>query len=187
MSKEKLTNPVNSSVEKALEPQRKNKLYTVNGTTAKKEDIAAIVKGGCDNLFRALNRPKASRDNLNQIKERTAEYYMSCMESGRIPTMEGLAVALGIGRATLYKWINETEYPAITEFLTIVRDSFAGISAEAAMGNKINPVTWIFYSKNMYGYVDKTELTVAPANPLGDTKDPAEIQARLMEGIAEED
>jgi hypothetical protein len=187
MSKEKLTNPVNSSVEKALEPQRKNKLYTVNGTTAKKEDIAAIVKGGCDNLFKALSRPKASRDNLDQIKERTAEYYMSCMESGRIPTMEGLAVALGIGRKTLYEWISQPTYPNVVEFLTIVRDSFAGISAEAAMGNKINPVTWIFYSKNMYGYVDKTELTVAPANPLGDTKDPAEIQARLMEGIAEEE
>lgn len=183
MLKEKL--PVISSVEKGLE-ERKSKLYIVNGTTARKEEIADIVKGGCDNLVKALSRPKADRNDLEQFKQRTAEYYAQCMGAGRIPTMEGLAVSLGIGRSCLYNWINDTRYPKVAEFLDIVRDSFAGISAEAAMHGKINPVTWIFYSKNMYGYVDKAELTVAPVNPLGNTQDPSLIQTRLTRGVADD-
>lgn len=189
MSKEEILDLTsNSSVEKAMKPSRaENKLYRIDGKLTKKEDISSIVRDGCEILTTAMNRPRTNREDLGEIKSRTFEYYEKCANEGRIPTMEGLAVALGIRRSTLYNWIGETKYLDVCEFLSIVRDSFAGISAQAAMDQKINPVTWIFYSKNMYGYTDKTELTVTPANPLGETKNPEEIRARLMEGVADDD
>jgi hypothetical protein len=63
----------------------------------------------------------------------------------------------------------------------------ASFDAEMVTEGKINPVTYIFRAKNYFGLQDKQEYVLTPNNPLGDTKDPAEIQKRLLEGIADED
>jgi hypothetical protein len=50
------------------------------------------------------------------------------------------------------------------------------------LNGKINPVSGIFLSKNLfYGYSDKQEVVLTPNNPLGETRDPKEIEAKYAE------
>jgi len=51
---------------------------------------------------------------------------------------------------------------------------------------KLNPVTYIFRSKNYYGMKDQQEHVITPNNPLGDATSPEEIKKRLDEGIPED-
>jgi hypothetical protein len=51
---------------------------------------------------------------------------------------------------------------------------------------KLNPVTYIFRSKNYYGMKDQQEHVITPNNPLGDAASPEEIRRRLNEGIPED-
>jgi hypothetical protein len=175
-----------SATEKAIDQNKKNKLYKVDGRETKREDIAAIVQAGCENLIVGMTRPKVNRNNLEEVQERTIEYLKRCIEAGRMPTMEGWAVFMGIGRTALFNWINDQSIPQTRDFLVRVRDSFAAMNAEAALDRKIDAVTWIFYSKNFYGMVDKSEVVLEPINPLDSLKDPSDIQKRLAEGIAED-
>ena len=44
---------------------------------------------------------------------------------------------------------------------------------------KINPVSGIFLMKNNMGYEDKTEMVVTPNQPLGDQKQPEQLEEYL--------
>ena len=52
--------------------------------------------------------------------------------------------------------------------------------------NKVNPTTYIFRAKNYFGLKDEVEYVLKPENPLGEARDPNEIQRRLIDGVADE-
>ena len=63
----------------------------------------------------------------------------------------------------------------------------ANIDAELVLGRKIPETTYIFRSKNYYGMRDNVEVTVAPQNPLGDTLDQKELEAKIADIVVDED
>jgi hypothetical protein len=56
-----------------------------------------------------------------------------------------------------------------------------------ATTGKINPVTYIFLTKNNHGYKDQSEINVNIDTPLGDTVNPDTIAARLPDLDTDQD
>ena len=161
MSKE--TGLVPSTVDRAIaktEEKKENRMSV--GTSAQRSEITKkIVTNSVDNLLSSLTRPSCAKNDLNEIRSRTIQYLEGCAEAQCVPLIEDWAVALGICRATLYRWFDNPGTPEIGDFLERVRTSIFGMNAQAAYQNAINNIGWIFYAKNSLGMSDKSEVTLS--------------------------
>lgn len=153
---------------------------TLAGT--KKEDIQRIGS----NLLKWYKMPKAVTDE--EIAERLNMFFETCIANGEVMTVEKMALALGYDRATIWKWETggEGSTPARRNLIKKAKELLASFDAEMVTEGKINPVTYIFRAKNYFGLQDKQEYVLTPNNPLGDAKDPSDIQKRLEEGVIDE-
>ena len=71
-----------------------------------------------------------------------------------VPTMEGWAIALGVGRRVLYKWFNGEnvhQSKEFNEFLAMTRDAIMSVMSQSAFNKNVDTVWSIFYGKNFYG------------------------------------
>ena len=138
-------------------------------------------------ILKWYNMEKAVTDE--EIRERLYKYFVETLENGEIPTVEEMSLALGYDRRTIWRWETggEGSTPARRDLIKKAKEFLASFDAKLVQENKINPTTYIFRAKNYFGLRDTQEYVLTPNNPLGDTKDPAEIQQRLLEGIADED
>ena len=138
-------------------------------------------------LLKWYNMKKAVTDE--EIRERLHRYFVETLENGEIPTVEEMCLALGYPRSTIWRWETGAEgsTPARRNLIKKAKEFLASFDAKLVQENKVNPTTYIFRAKNYFGLKDEVEYVLTPNNPLGDTKDPAEIQKRLLEGIADED
>ena len=153
---------------------------TLSGT--KKEDVQRIGS----NLLKWYKMPKAVTDE--EIAERLNMFFETCIANGEVMTVEKMALDLGYGRATIWKCETDGEVctPARRYLIKKAKELLASFDAEMVTEGKINPVTYIFRAKNYFGLQDKQEYVLTPNNPLGDTKDPSDIQKRLEEGVIDE-
>lgn len=160
--------------QKELLGREESRLYKTNVPNSRKglsEIIAAT------ELTYMSDFERVHPEELDKIKDRTTAYLAHCERFGNLPTMQGYAGWLGISRKSLYEWLSNGKGPQTVDLLERIRDLFVDISTQAASSGKINPVTWIFYSKNYFEMQDSVELTVAPANsPLDPQKDEAELK-----------
>ena len=138
-------------------------------------------------ILKWYNMEKAVTDE--EIRERLYRYFVETLENGEIPTVEEMSLALGYDRGTIWRWETggEGSTPARRDLIKKAKEFLASFDAKLVQENKINPTTYIFRAKNYFGLRDTQEYVLTPNNPLGDIKDPAEIQQRLLEGIADED
>lgn len=138
-------------------------------------------------ILKWYNMEKAVTDE--EIRERLYKYFVETLENGEIPTVEEMSLALGYDRRTIWRWETggEGSTPARRDLIKKAKEFLASFDAKLVQENKINPTTYIFRAKNYFGLRDTQEYVLTPNNPLGDTKDPAEIQQRLLEGVADED
>lgn len=113
------------------------------------------------------------------IAERMRFYFNWCSEKAIRPGVEGLAMALGTTRGTLNRW-EHGECGALKRDLVKKAKQFIANYLEIlAQSGKINPVTFIFLTKNNHGYQDKTDININVESPLGDTVSPKDIEQRL--------
>jgi len=187
MSREEI-NPIKTTVKKSLDGKpKRNKLYK-DDSAERRAEIGSIVAVTGQMFSLAQDKPKVTPNNLDIIKQRAFDYFNECAATGTIPTMEGLAISFGVCRKTLYNWLEQYDNKPLVELMERIRDVIADMNYQLASKRKIDITGYIFYSKNRFGMQDKTDIEVIPnTNPLGNTKDPAEIQQRLMEGIADEE
>lgn len=101
--------------------------------------------------------------NTNALKYKTEEelakgieaYFNMCDEKEKPYTISGLALSLGIDRATLVR------YGDRDLFATQIKNAKQRVQAqleENALTGKGNPTFTIFNLKNNYGWVDKQEI-----------------------------
>lgn len=113
--------------------------------------------------------PKIDTNDADQIAERIDEYHAFCIQNDMKPSMVGLALAIGVDRATLWKWENGVESNKPQSIRTLIkkgREINELIMVMMMQNGKINPVTGIFLLKNNHGYKDQTDVVVTPNNPL---------------------
>ena len=78
------------------------------------------------------------------------------------PTVEGLALAFGVSRKTIWQWCNRVESDFLNEvsrnLLQKVYSMLNSNLIDLALNNKANPVFSIFLMKNNFNYKDQTEV-----------------------------
>ena len=106
------------------------------------------------------------------IEERIDEYFTECIQTQVRPTVECLALSIGVSRMSLWNWKCGVKCDAERQRITqAAYDAIAAFDANMAINNQMNPVMYIYRSKNFYDMHDQSEIVVTPNNPLGDVID----------------
>ena len=150
------------------------KKYTKN---VPESDISRIVRES----YQYFNRKPPKDDE--ELADRLNEYFKQCNDEGQIPTVEDMALALGVYRQRLWDWENDSRTnPGRADMIKKAKSIIAGIDAKLAAEGKIPQVVYIFRAKNFYGMKDQQEMVLTPnADPLGDRRTGAELAQKYLE------
>lgn len=147
-------------------------------TTAKPAEIGQAIRES----FQYFNRPIIKSNE--ECAQRLNEYFKQCSDTGQIPTVEDMALALGTIRETLWKWEHCMGCDAErSHMIKKAKEILAGIDAKLVSTGKIPQITYIFRAKNYFGLTDKQEVVVTPSAPLGDTKDTKALEAEYVDSV----
>ena len=183
MAAQKSKNELVEQGEQIVKKKRGGKVTSVkHNTSAKAADIRRIGA----TLLRWYNMEKAVTDE--EIRERLKMYFVTTLEAGEIPTVEEMSLALGYDRKTLWCWEvgGDGSTPVRRNLIKKAKEFLASFDAKLVQENKVNPTTYIFRAKNYFGLKDEVEYVLKPETPLGDAKDPNEIQQRLSAGVVDD-
>lgn len=117
-----------------------------------------------------------------QLAKRLNKYFDICHEDDKSPTLAGMALAIGISRVQLLRWMKgETPFPE--DCLKILEEAGSVVTAftevEIAEG-KGNPVGKIFLLKNNFeGYNDTQHIEMRQDAPMLTERELLERAARL--------
>lgn len=120
---------------------------------------ADAVKHALQGITPLLSVSKVSGSDEKEVENRIKSYFDHCQNAEVIPTVEGMALALGIDRTTLWRW--EKGDGCTVDVMEIIRRSkliLQATDAELALRQKISPVTYIFRAKNFYGMTDNVRI-----------------------------
>ena len=146
----------------------------------KAEDIKRILK----DCLMFYDMPIVSSDE--ECRDRHAWFFDACGETGQLPTVEKMIMALGAVKSTVWNW--ENGIGCSSERMNLIKKAKEFIASfESAMvtEGKINPVVYIFRAKNYFGMKDQQDITIRPDNPYGDQRDAATI-AKEYDALPEE-
>lgn len=146
----------------------------------KAEDIKRILK----DCLMFYDMPIVSSDE--ECRDRLAWFFDACGETGQLPTVEKMIMALGAVKSTVWNW--ENGIGCSSERMNLIKKAKEFIASfESAMvtEGKINPVVYIFRAKNYFGMKDQQDITIRPDNPYGDQRDAATI-AKEYDALPEE-
>lgn len=153
--------------------------------TAKKEEIARIV-GESVQYFK--REPVKTNE---ECAERLNEYFLQCCTTGQIPTVEDMALALGVTRYTLWDWETGRSQNSVRSLMIKkAKEILAAIDAKLVSEGKIPQVTYIFRAKNFFGMRDQQEVVLTPnVSPLGEQQDVEALKQKYLDntyGVAGE-
>lgn len=96
-----------------------------------------------------------------ELPYRLEWYFNEYAANGILPTAEGLALACGVERQTFDGWARGVGCsPARQRMVQKAKQALAEVDAQLAMHGKVNPVLYIFRSKNFHGMKDQSETVV---------------------------
>ena len=120
----------------------------------KAEDISRIVQES----YQYFNRKRPQ--NNEELMDRLNEYFRECVINGQIPTVEDMALSLGVTRKILYNWETRGDNFERMEIIKKAKEVLAGIDAKLVSEGKIPQVTYIFRAKNYFGMRDQTQISI---------------------------
>lgn len=130
-------------------------------------------------MIELYNLPPIDTGNREQLAERVSWFFNWCRDNGIRPGVEALALACGVTRGTLNRWEHGENGPDRRDICKKAKQLIASYNEFLALKGKINPVTFIFLSKNNHGYVDRSEVNITTDLPLGDRMSADDIAQRL--------
>lgn len=130
-------------------------------------------------------QPKVNSDE--ECIERLDWYFKTCFSERRIPTVEDMCLALGIVRQTLMQWERGEVGSTRADIVRKAKMLLHSIDGKLVASGELNPVTYIFRSKNYYGMVDKTEIEHQVGDPYGEkAQTQEELQAKYQKSLPED-
>ena len=99
--------------------------------------------------------------DIDSVERVAREYVSACARKGRLPTVSGLAAALGRHRTTLYKYADE--HKGFSDWLLDFSDRCGECASEAAMCGARAAIPTIFSLKARHGWKDI--IAVEPIQP----------------------
>jgi hypothetical protein len=149
--------------EQIIKKKRGSKSASVEANcTATKQEIREILQ---NNLY-WYKRDIVKSDE--ECAERLNEYFQRIVETGEIPTVEKMCLALGTVRSVVWGWEQGNLGSVRQNMIKKAKEISAALDAELVSKGKIPQITYIFRAKNFFGMVDKQEYVLTPNNPLGD-------------------
>lgn len=157
----------------------------VEGTDSEKKEIAKTVGSNVLAFYQmGMNRVKTA----TELQERIMEFFEVCASTGQFPTVEKMCLAIGYDRRTVWDWeterhcglIQDSKCP-VSDIVKRAKEFLASYDAEVAMNGKLNPVLYIFRSKNYYNLQDKQEIAIEPKQTFAEQKTMEEIAASVPE------
>lgn len=124
------------------------------------EEAKALVKKGLSQGLMYFGRPIVKTDE--EAIERITEFFNDCVELGNRPTVEALALCLGTTRATLWDWETGNRRTISADIIKNAKELISNYDAVMVQEGKLNPVVYIFRSKNYYGMKDQQEHILTP-------------------------
>ena len=104
-------------------------------------------------------------DNLEEVIDRSEQYFQSCAEAQHFPSMLTYAsIGLGISRSKLNAYMN-THKNEVTDYLERIRDLIADVLTNASLYGNADAVSVIFQLKNLHGFADKINLDTSVSIP----------------------
>lgn len=100
-----------------------------------------------------------------ECADRLTDFFARCQETGELPTVEKMAIALRITRTTLMQWERGDLGEERAELIGLAKERIHALEGEMVMEGKIPAVPYIFRSKNYYGMADKQEVEVKVEEP----------------------
>jgi hypothetical protein len=122
--------------------------------------------------FRRLEPCRKS--NPQQVAERLNYYFESCQNFEIFPSIESMALALGVSRQTVLSWSGDN-----SEVGRMIRQAKELVSAALVQGSSSGGIPFvfgIFQLKANFGYSDKTD---APEVLTNEQKDAAAIEDKV--------
>lgn len=113
--------------------------------------------------------------------ERLNAYFQLAAQTGQIPTVEDMCLALGVTRQTVHRWEHGELGQRRSDMIKQAKELLAAIDGKLVQENKIPQVTYIFRSKNYYGLKDQQDVIITPNNPLGEQKDVEELRKKYLD------
>lgn len=150
-------------------------------TTATNEEIKQIMT----NVLYWYKREIVKTDE--ECADRLNEFFKRLNDTGEVPTVEKMCLALGTTRTTVWEWEKGRLGPARSNMIKKAKEILAALDAELVSKGKIPQITYIFRAKNFFGLSDKQELVLTPNQPLGADSDPAELQKRIEGSVIMEE
>lgn len=136
----------------------KNSNYpTTAQPKATPEEIGELV-GVMDDLRRL---PAVSKREPDGVEERLNYYFQYCTENGIKPSVEAMALALGVSRQSLWEWEQDTQSKA-GQLVARAKELINSLLTTWTMNGKINAVYTIWLQKNNSGYSDTKTLEIKP-------------------------
>lgn len=171
----------------AKQSNSKNYSPTVNKSSSSylsQENVKEFNKEMQKRVFNStgIGRPYAF-SNVVEFEKEVQEYFDLCTDKQVVPTVTSLALWLGCNRDTLYAHANNPNSP----FSGIVKNCINylhSIMQNGTVDGKINPVTYIFISKNDYAMRDDKNITVSAqsnSSPVNSQETMSAIQKQIEE------
>jgi len=92
----------------------------------------------------------------SKIPQYVINYTNRCLKKDEFPTIEGLAISLGVGTRTIYAW--EKEYADFQHTTELLRDTQRDLLIRNGLKGKYSTSFSIFLLKAMHGFTDSRAL-----------------------------
>ena len=129
-----------------------------------------------------VGRPYAF-ESREVLEEEVVKFFELCDRTNTIPTVVNLSVWLGCNRDTIYAHANNSNSPFSDIFKNII-NFFHGTIESSAIGGGVNPVLYMFLSKNYFGMSDNQTITLKPDT--GEAQNRADTLNALQEVVAQQ-
>jgi hypothetical protein len=104
-------------------------------------------------------------DDLEEVKQRTIEYFEACQASRHYPSVMTLcAIGYGCGRDHFLKYLNSHNNES-SNYMQRVKDLIADILTNASLYGTADNVSVIFQLKNLHGFADNIRVEAGPVMP----------------------
>jgi hypothetical protein len=149
-----------------------------------KREFMAKVLHNAHEFFKVGLTPVKNNDELC---ERLNYYFEECERTQQLPTVEKMCLCIGYPRTTIFDWetgahkavwVNTTT----SDIIKKAKEIMAAMDAELAQEGKIQPVVYMFRSKNFYGLKDQTEYVLTPNTQQERNADELISESKLLPG-----
>lgn len=120
-----------------------------------------------NNSFHSMIRKRFRYDPIDKARVESADeridlFFDLCDEYGVLPNVVSLAMALGIGKQTMYRWCDGLDgvAPSVGDSIKKAREQIEANTLTNSQNNAINPIAAALVLNNNFGYAKQDQINI---------------------------